>query len=182
MSATFDGGLPPSAPRGEAGGALAALRTEASRRWQAMAPRERTGVTLALAVLGLYLLWLLALAPAWRTTREVPVRLAQADEELRQMRRLAEEAQALRALPAVRPEQSEAALRAATARLGNGATLGARQGERIGVTFKGVDAAALAAWLVEVRNAARARVVEVQLRRNGAAYDGSAALVLATSP
>lgn len=182
MSATFDGGLPPPRPGAAPRAGLGALRAELAQRWQALAPRERLGVALALAVIGLYLLWLLALAPAWRTHREVPARLAQADEELRQMRRLADEAQALRALPAVRPEQSEAALRAATARLGAGATLGARQGERIGVTFKGVDAAALAAWLVEVRNAARARVVEAQLRRSGTAYDGSATLVLATSP
>jgi general secretion pathway protein M len=179
MSATFDPeGLGRAAAKG-AGPTAAAWHDLLTARWQALAPRERRGVTLAAAVLGLYLAWALALAPAWRTLRELPPRIAQAEEELRQMRRLGDEALALRAQPAVRAEQSEAALRAATARLGASATLGPLQGDRVTITFKALAPAELAAWLAEVRHAARARVLDAQLRRNGSTYDGSATLVLA---
>lgn len=177
MSATFDAeGLPPGGATSQGG--AAAWRQQLAARWQALAARERLGVALAGAVLGLYLVWALALAPAWRTLRETPPRIAQAEEELRQMRRLGDEAQSLRAQAPVRAEQSEAALRAATARLGTGASLGTVQGDRVTITFKGLPPADLAAWLSEVRNAARARVIEVHWRRSGSGYDGSATLLL----
>src|SRR5574343_124498 len=72
-------------------------------------------------------------------------------------------------------------LQEATRRLGAGARL-ALPGDRATVTLQGVDGAALAAWLGEVRSAARARVVEAQLTRNAAGqYQGTVVLGLAGS-
>ena len=51
---------------------LKALRTEASTRWQALPPRERLVVSLAAVLIGIALLWMLAVAPALRTLREAP--------------------------------------------------------------------------------------------------------------
>lgn len=45
--------------------------------------------------------------------------------------------------------------------------------------FTAIEPAALAAWLDEVRSAARARVVEAQLGRSGNGYSGSIVLTLA---
>jgi len=80
------------------------------------------------------------------------------------MRRLADEAQLLRQRPPVPPAQAEAALKAATDRLGEGATL-AVQGDRATLTLRSVSGDALATWLDEVRSAARARPVEAKLQQ-----------------
>ena len=98
---------------------LAPLRA----RWQALGPRERRGLALAAWVLGLFLLWAVAIAPAWRTTRAAPAQLDRLDAQLQQMQRQAHEARELRAIPALGSSQAAAALRAATDTLGAGGRL-----------------------------------------------------------
>ena len=44
-------------------------------RWRALAPRERVLVGAAAALLGLYLVFALAIQPAWRTLRSAPAQL-----------------------------------------------------------------------------------------------------------
>jgi general secretion pathway protein M len=108
----------------------------------------------------------------------VPAQRAVLDGQFAAMQAQAQEARELRALPPLAPEQADAALRAATARLGAGARL-TPGGERVSVALTGVDAAALTAWLAEVRSGARARVVELQLNRSGSGYSGNVVLALA---
>lgn len=147
-------------------------------RWAAMAPRERRLVSLAAAVLGSFLVWSLAIAPAWRTVQTAPARLDAQQQQALQMQRLAGEAAALRAVAPVPLDRAQAALAAATERLGPPGKL-SLQGERALLTLKGVDSAALAAWLAEVRAGARARVVEASLTMTGpGTYDGSLTLAL----
>ena len=94
------------------------------------------------------------------------------------MQLLAGEAAVLRAVAPVPLDQAQAALTAATERLGPPGKL-SLQGERALLTLKGVDGAALAAWLAEVRADARARVVEAALTMTGpGVYDGSLTLAL----
>jgi general secretion pathway protein M len=157
--------------------ALQQALTQSIRRWQALAPRERTGASLAIAALTVLLLWSIAIAPALKTLRTVPAQRAELEGQLAQMHALAQEARELRALPPVAPDQSENALRGATTRLGTGARLNL-SGERATVTLSAVDPAALTAWLAEVRSAARARVVELQLNRIGSGYSGTVVLTL----
>jgi general secretion pathway protein M len=143
-----------------------------------MAPRERRLVSLAGAVLGTFLVWSLAIAPAWRTLQSAPARLDAQQQQAQQMQLLAGEAAALRAVAPVPLDQAQAALTAATERLGPPGKL-SLQGERALLTLKGVDGAALAAWLAEVRAGARARVVEAALTMTGpGVYDGSLTLAL----
>jgi general secretion pathway protein M len=147
-------------------------------RWAAMASRERRLVSLAAAVLGSFLVWSLAIAPAWRTVQTAPARLDAQQQQALQMQRLAGEAAALRAVAPVPLDRAQAALTAATERLGPPGKL-SLQGERALLTLKGVDGAALAAWLAEVRAGARARVVEATLTMTGpGVYDGSLTLAL----
>lgn len=159
-------------------GALMQQLAPLRQRWSALAPRERLLVGAAALVLGIFLLWSVAIAPALRSLSTAPARLAEVDAQLAQMRRLAAEAGELRALPPVAPPQAEAALQSATQRLGAAARLQA-SGERITVQFTAIEPAALAAWLDEVRSAARVRVVEAQLGRSGNGYSGSIVLTLA---
>jgi general secretion pathway protein M len=156
---------------------LAPLRARAAAAWQGLAPRERRLVALAAGVVGVALLWALAVQPAWRTLARAPAEIDRLDAQLQTMRALAAEAQALRDTPPVPPEQAQAALQAATARLGEQAQL-APAGDRIVVRFNGVAPSALREWLAEARAGARARPVAAALQRSGEGFSGSVELVL----
>ena len=145
--------------------------------WAAREPRERQLVLLALAVLGAYLLWALALQPALRTLREAPARLDALDTQLQAMQAQAAEVQALRATPPVPRPQAGAVLQAATGRLGDGARL-AEQSDRAVLTLDGVSGDELRAWLAEVRSGARARPVELNLTRTERGLSGTVVVAL----
>lgn len=63
-----------------------------------LSPRERRAVVAAAWVVGLGLLWWLALAPALNTLRQAPERHARLDTQLAQMQQLAASAEQLRSL------------------------------------------------------------------------------------
>lgn len=147
-------------------------------RWAALAPRERRLVKAAGLAVGLAVVWMIAVQPAWRTLRDTPAQVDALELQLQQMQRMAVESQQLRATPAVKSAQATEALRAATDRLGPSAKL-AVLGDRATLTVEGVSGEALAAWLGEVRSAARARPDEAKLSRGPNGYSGSVVLSLA---
>lgn len=158
-------------------GAWLAQRNAWRARWQARPASERRAVGIAAALLGLMLLWLVALQPALTTLRTAPAQLATLEQQLQRMRALASEAQALRSAPALSAEQSAQALTAASARLGDKGRL-SLQGERAVLTLSGASSEQLREWLAETRSGARARVVEAQLSRTPAGFSGSVVLAL----
>ena len=145
--------------------------------WASRAPRERRYTGIGAAVLGLYLLFAIAIQPAWRTLAAAPARLDALDAELQQMKRLAAEAGELRAAPPVNAEQSAAALRAASERLGEHAKL-SLQGDRAVLTINGATSSQLRGWLAEVRSGARARPLEANLTRGASGYNGTIVVVV----
>lgn len=158
-------------------GALQPLQTA----WAARAPRERRLVQLAAWVLGLFLLWSLALQPAWRTLREAPRRLDALDAQLQAMQALAADVRTLRATPALPRDQASAALKAASGRLGSSARL-SEQGDRAVLTLSGISGQQLRTWLADVRAGARARPVEVNLTRGEKGLIGTVVVALPASP
>ena len=146
-------------------------------RWRGLSERDRRLAKLALALLGAFLLWTVAIQPAWRTLRDAPPQRDLLDLQLQEMRTLAAEAQQLRNAPALSAEQSAAALRAASERLGSKARL-SLQGDRAVLTLNGVSSAQLREWLAEARAGARARPVEAQLSRGAQGFSGSVVLSL----
>ena len=111
----------------------------------------------------------------------MPAQLAAAEAQLQQMQALASEAQALRAVAPVPMAQAQAALTAATGRLGSAAKL-SLQGDRAVVTLQGINGEQLGAWLGEARAGARARVVEASLSQTTPGlYDGSMTLALGSA-
>jgi len=149
-------------------------------RWASMAQRERQFVMAAAWFIGLTLLVLVGVRPALRTLNEAPPQLRAIRVQLDDMRGLAEEAQMLRSRPPVPQIQAEAALKAATERLGQGAQL-TLQGDRATVTLNKVPGEALATWLEEVRAGARVRPVEAKLTQvDTGRYAG--VIVVALSP
>lgn len=161
--------------------ALLDAQKRAQAAWSQLAPRERAGVAVAAAALGLLLLVLLFINPALRTLREAPAKLAQAEAQLAQMQRDAAEVQRLRGLPAVNAAQATAALQAATQLLGPEAKL-TLQGDRAVLEFSNLEGERLGAWLAEVRSAARAKPVEAQLQRGERGYGGRLVLQLGAAP
>lgn len=146
--------------------------------WATLAGRERRLVTAGAAVLGAFLFWAIALAPAWRTLRSAPALIEAGETQARQMQAWAAEAVRLRAVAPVPMAQAQQALTAATTRLGEHAKL-SLQGERALLTLKGLSGDQLAGWLAEVRAGARARVVEASLSQTSPGlYDGSLTLAL----
>lgn len=162
----------------------AALRT----RWQALAPREQTLVLAASTLVGLALLWWLALAPALATLRSAPARHAALDTQLQRMLALQAEALQLQQAPANRPTDPRRTLQTTlTQQLGTTATL-QFMGDRANVTLKAANAEALTTWLNLARSNAHATPVEARLTRNTATadalparWDGSISLSLPAS-
>lgn len=153
------------------------LRLVANERWGALAARERLLIGGAALLVGVALLWLLAIRPAWRTLQSAPADLARLETQWQTMQGQAAEAAALRATPALPAAAAGQALQAATARLGaSGRVL--LQGERAVLTLQGADADALRQWLVEARSGARARPLEANLSRAGAGFNGTIVLAL----
>jgi general secretion pathway protein M len=160
---------------------LQALRETWQSRWMAMAPRERRLLTAAAWLAALTLLVLMGIRPAWRALAQTPAQMIEVDAQLDQMRRLADETAALRQRPSVPPAQAEAALKAATDRLGDGARL-MMQPDRVNLTLNNVPGDALVSWLEEARVGARARPLEASLQQGQPGhYSGTLVLALATA-
>ena len=152
----------------------------AARWWSERTLRERQLTAGAIAVVVLFLIWLVFVQPALRTLRDAPTELDRLDQQLQQIQLAAAEAQALRGVTPVSAERATAALRAATERLGSGARL-SMQGDRATVTLANVDTETLRAWLGEVRSGARARPIEAQLAKSGNGYGGTITLAIGGS-
>jgi general secretion pathway protein M len=149
--------------------------------WATLARREQTLTLLAATFVGLALLWLVALRPAWTTVRQAPAQLDALEAQLQAMQRLAAEAQELRATPSIPPAQAAAALQASSARLGERAKL-SLQGDRAVLSVTAIDSESLRNWLAEVRSGARARPVEAQLARTAQGFTGTVTLTLVGTP
>jgi general secretion pathway protein M len=152
--------------------AMATARTQLTAKWRSMAARERLAAGIGIAVLIAFIVWLLFVAPAWRTVRDAPAKLDKLEVQLQQMQRLANEAKSLRGAPEVSIAQAVEPLKVATERLGANASI-AFQGDRATLTLNGVSGDALRDWLSEARSAAHARPVEVTLTRNPQGYAGA---------
>jgi general secretion pathway protein M len=159
---------------------IAGLRTQALERWRAFAPRERLALGAAFIVIGVFIVWSIAVQPAARTLREAPVQIDRLDAQLQQMQRLAAESKTLRGTAAVSPGQAAAALKSATDRLGDKGRL-LMQGDRATLTLSGVQADTLRAWLSEARSTAHARAIDVQLSRSAQGYSGTVVVSLGGS-
>lgn len=162
----------------------ARARTSASNWYGALSARERQLVLAAAIVLGLGLLWWLAVSPALQTLRAAPARHAALDGQLSRMLQLAQTADGLRSASTGQPPGRDEALRAleaATAALGASGQVSVL-GDRATLTLRQTDAVALATWLQQVRVNARLLPLESQLTREGAEPKWSGSIVLSGPP
>jgi general secretion pathway protein M len=149
--------------------------------WRTLSLRDRQLALFGGAVLVLFLVWWLALQPALATLRRAPLEMDALEAQLQTMQRLAAETAELRATPPVNPDQAQAALTAATERLGAKGKL-SLQGDRAVLTINGAGTEALRGWLAEARSGARARPLEANLMRSGEGYSGTLVLAVGGAP
>lgn len=145
-----------------------------------LSPRERTAVTAAAWVIGLGLLWWLAVAPALATLRDAPARHAKADAQLAQMQRLAATAETMRGQSSAQPPARDEVLRAletATQGLAGTGQI-AVLGERVTLTLRNTPPEALAQWLTQVRINARLLPLDSQITREVGSPGWSGSMVL----
>ena len=150
---------------------MKALRTQIQARWQALGPREQRGIAVIAALLGVWLFWSVAIAPALNTLRDSDQRRAQIDQQHAQM--LALQAKA-RALQARTPLSRNEALRSLQSITPSPQIQLNVQAERVSVQLKAVPAPILANWLTQARTQAQALPVEAHLTRSNAANTSNA--------
>ena len=148
-------------------------------RWAALAPRERVLVAAAATVVGVALLWWVALAPALTTLRSADAAHRSLDAQLERMLRLQTQAQAMQPQPRQNPEEAMRQLDNAIRQQLGTAGRYSIAGERVTLTLTGVPSPVLAQWLAQVRVNARAIPTEARLTRNaGGTWDGTLVLTL----
>jgi general secretion pathway protein M len=156
---------------------LQALRERAGAAWRARPPRDRMALTVMALVLGIFLVWVLLIAPAVATLRSAPAQLEALDTQLLQMRSMAAEVRDLRNATPVPAAQAGLAIKAAVERQGDKVRL-SLQNERALLTLQNATPEQLRALLVEARSAARARPIEANLTRGPTGFSGTLVLAL----
>jgi general secretion pathway protein M len=134
-------------------------------RWKLLAPRERTLLTAAAAVVLIALLWTLVLAPALRVLRTAPSQETALDAQLQRMQTLQAQAKALQQQAPLGYEDALRALQQATKQTLGAAAQISVSGERATVTLQAVGADALAQWLAQARLNARSVPLEAKINR-----------------
>lgn len=154
--------------------ALAPVRA----RFSALVPREQFMVRVAASLIGLTLLWSVAVAPAWRTLSKAESQHLLLEAELQKMQNLQAQAKALQAQPSLSREEVARALEASVKQtLGSSAQLNVT-GERAVLTLRGTPADVLALWLTQARVNARALPSEARLTRTALAAATATTTVL----
>lgn len=143
-------------------------------------------VTLVLAVVGLALVWWIALAPALNTLRTAPAEHAALDAQLQTMTALQVQAQALKTQPRSNRDEALRALETSVRQgLGTNSQLVNSGGsEGANIIVRATPADALGPWLSQARANARAVPREVHLTRaqaGMAATSGAVATATATT-
>jgi len=149
--------------------------------WAGLAERERRMVRLVLTVVGLALVWWIALAPALNTLRTAPAEQAKLNAQLQTMTALQVQAQALKTQPRSSRDEALRALESSVHQgLGSNSQLvNSGSSEGANILVRATPADALGPWLTQARANARAVPREVHLTR---AQTGTAATAAAADP
>lgn len=136
--------------------------------WSARAPRERSLLMLAAALVGTAVLWQIAIAPALQTWREAPARQAALDAQTQQMLKLQNQAKGLQATaPLSRTAALQQLESSAAEWLGPQARV-SLQGEQVRISLQAATPEGLSRWLMLARSQAQALPVQAQLQRTTA--------------
>lgn len=142
-----------------------AVATLLRQRWQALAPRERRLLSIAVLVILLALLWWVLLAPAIATLRSASTEHQRLDQQLAEMQALETQARQLQGGTRLTSTQAMQQVESSFAQqLGKSATM-AQQGDRVTITLTNAAAAPLQQWLAQVRANAHAVPIDLRITR-----------------
>lgn len=155
-------------------------------RWNQLAPREKSLLGGALAVIALALVWQLMLSPSLRTLRTATAQGLALDAQLQHMQSLQAQAKALQKQAPLAYDDAVRALNLATKQtLGSTAQISV-VAERANVTLQAARADALAQWLAQARVNARTTPLEARLTRvatpAGVTWSGTLVMTLPQRP
>ena len=137
------------------------------QRWMDLSGRERTGLSLALGLLALALVWSVGVEPVWRQWQQGQARTQALQTQWQDLQALQAQVSALKGQSRVRPDDAARLLQASVATLGPNASL-VVNGDMATVQIKGASAAALSKWLAQARTQAQALPVQARLSRMAA--------------
>lgn len=132
-------------------------------RWNQLAPREKSLLGGALAVIALALVWQLVLAPSLRTLRTATAQGLALDAQLQHMQSLQAQAKALQKQAPLAYDDAVRALNQATKQILGSTAQVSVVAERANVTLQAARADALAQWLAQARVNARSTPLEARL-------------------
>lgn len=146
--------------------------------WNQRPPREKNLLRGCGVLVGLALLWSVALAPALRTLRSYETQRAAQEAQLQTMLSLQAQAQAAQALPRLTPAAATQALQASVLQaFGTHAEL-TLAGGTASVTLRGVQADALAQWLASARVNAHSAPIQARLTHAPNGWSGTLQMAL----
>ena len=166
---------------------MKALKRQIAPHWQGLQKREQRLVLGAASLVGVALVWWIALAPALQTLRQFKTSEQALNQQMDHMLALRQQAQALQAqnkAVSLTPASAQRNVQTATTALLG--TTGQLQvvGERVTVRLQNTPAASLAQWLQQTRETAHAMPVQAELTRSGPAaaplWSGPVTLALPT--
>lgn len=134
------------------------------QRWLDLSGRERAGLSLALGLLALALVWSVGVAPAWRQWQQGQARTQALQTQWQDLQALQTQVSTWKGLGRVRPDDAARLLQASVTALGPSASL-VVNGDMVTVQIKAASAAALSTWLAQARTQAQALPVQAQLSR-----------------
>ena len=133
-----------------------------AKRWLTLQPRERLGLQVSMALLGLYLLWTLALAPALATLSGPETQRKRLETQLQRMQALSAQASAIRSEARPAPKDWRQELKGSLSGLGQAQLI--ESGGTLQVQLQACDAQALGRWLAELAPRWRLHISQASLR------------------
>lgn len=150
-----------------------AAQAQLSAKWQSLQKRERTLVAIATSVVLLAVVWLVAIAPAWRVYTSYASSSQALERQVQQMQAMRQYALQMQAElasstagGAASPTAMAKAIETSAQRLLDTKTPIPLVGDRVTVRFQNVAAPQLLQWLQQVRESTRAQAAQVQLSRS----------------
>lgn len=134
-------------------------------RWAQLAPKERKGIAVAIAVVVLATVWLAMVGPGLQQWRTAEAKARALDAQLQQMQTLQAQAQSIQAQPALAYDDAVRALKLATQQALGATAQMSVVGDRASVTLQNAQPQALAQWLTQARLNARSVPSEARLTR-----------------
>lgn len=151
------------------------------QHWQKLSPREQRSLGFLLALIGVLLVWFVAIAPAWHDIQRAQTEQQRLAEQLSDMQSLQAQAQTARQQTSLPKDESWRVLQGISSK-NEGRFVLTQQGDSVLVQIKNVPPQTLAAWLSQARTQGQSTPKETHLSREGEGWSGNLIMRLPSQP